>query len=39
MRHAEVNQARFLAPGDDFDREPQDMLGLRNKIGGIPGHA
>src|SRR3989338_5625450 len=34
MRHAEVNQARLLAPGDDFDREPQDMLGLRNKIGG-----
>src|SRR5690606_10182520 len=27
VRDAEVDQARFLAPGDDFDRMPQRRLG------------
>ena len=39
MRDAEIDQPRFLASGDDFDRESQHVFGLRNEVGGILGHA
>ncbi len=31
MRDAEIDQARFLASGDDLDRMPQGLLGRAEK--------
>ncbi len=39
MRGPGVDQARFLAPGDHFDRKPQRVFRLAEKISRILGHA
>jgi len=35
VRHAEIDQARFLVSGNDFYRESQDLFGLRNEVGCV----
>jgi hypothetical protein len=35
MRHAEIDQARFLAPGDHLDREAERGLGLLQELGAF----
>ena len=39
MGGAQVDQPRFFAAGDHFDREAQQRLGLGDEVGGVLGHA
>ena len=39
MRGTDVDQTRFFAPGDDFDREPKRGLGLRQEGRRVLGDA